>query len=315
LIGVRHRLAAGALLLVSGGAGLLLATTASVVAAPCAGEYAAQLHDIEAQLAAGAGVAGLVDRLRELGTEDGAGPALAPVITELEAGQLPAAEARLQAMSAALRPASGSGCAAAETGAARQALSGVYRSPAFAGLDQTSSASWLQQLVDAVGNFLSRAVGSVGRVALLTITAVIVAAVLGFAAWRLRQVTASGREPSPVGTAAPDGLNPDAEWARAVSAAERGEFREAVRRAFRSALLSLSLRGRLTVQPAWTSSELIAHARGDPELVDRLAPAAGGFDRAWYSGAAVGRADWETIREDCQAVRRLAAGGRAETPR
>ncbi len=294
---------------------LLLATAVSVLAAPCAGEYVAQLRGVEAQLAAGASTPGIVGQLQQLGTEDSAGPALAPVIAELESGQVAAAQARLGAIAAALQPASGSGCASAYTGGARRALAGVYRLPAFAGLDQSSSPSWLQQLIDAVGNFLSRTVGALGPGVVLTITALLVAAVLAFAAWRLRQVTASGREPGVPDASAPEGIDPDAEWARALTAAETGEFREAVRRAFRSALLSLSLRGRLAVQSAWTTTELIAHARADPELVDRLAPAAAGFDRAWYSGAAVVPADWEGIREDCQAVRRMAARGREATPR
>jgi hypothetical protein len=108
----------------------------------------------------------------------------------------------------------------------------------------------------------------------------------------------------------PAEADPEVEWAGALAASERGDFREAVRRAFRSALVSLVQRGRLPVQPAWTTPELLAHARGDPELSARLGPAAAGFDRAWYSEAPVDAERWEELRGQCQAIRALSGRGR-----
>ncbi|MGH7687266.1 MAG: DUF4129 domain-containing protein, partial [Candidatus Dormibacteria bacterium] len=72
------------------------------------------------------------------------------------------------------------------------------------------------------------------------------------------------------------------------------------------ALLTVAERGRLAVDPSWSTHELLAATRGDAGLLAALAPAAALFDRAWYSGAAVTEADWEQARERCAALRRLA---------
>jgi hypothetical protein len=83
-----------------------------------------------------------------------------------------------------------------------------------------------------------------------------------------------------------------------------------VRHAFRSALLAVATRGRLRVDAAWTTSELLARARGDADLLAALAPAADSFDRAWYSGRPVSQQDWELARDRCAAVRAVAAARR-----
>jgi hypothetical protein len=64
----------------------------------------------------------------------------------------------------------------------------------------------------------------------------------------------------------------------------------------------------LPVDASWTTRELLARAAGDADLVAALAPAAAAFDHAWYSGAAVGEAEWLVARDRCAAVRRLAGG-------
>jgi hypothetical protein len=92
----------------------------------------------------------------------------------------------------------------------------------------------------------------------------------------------------------------------AEASARQGDHRQAVRRAFRSALLSVAVRGRLMVDPSWTTHELLAATRADAALLTALAPAAASFDRAWYSGAAVTASDWDEARARCEAVRSLA---------
>ena len=142
------------------------------------------------------------------------------------------------------------------------------------------------------------------------LAAVLLGLVVAVAAWRIRQVMAAGREPRVAPGAALAEADAEAEWGRAIAAAERGDFRAAIRYAFRSALVSLVQRGRLPVQPAWTTPELLSHARGDPELSARLGPAAAGFDRAWYSEAPVDADRWEELRGECQAIRALTGRGR-----
>ncbi len=193
--------------------------------------------------------------------------------------------------------------------AARQRLDDVYRRPAFARLDQPHNPSFLSQLFDGLRRLAGGVGGALGPVGSVVAGAAVllVAVVLGLrlvrgaAGRRLRRVPEERREA---------GADPEAEWSAALAAAAAGDHREAVRRAFRSALLSVALRGRLPLDPSWTTRELLARAAGDADLVGALAPAAAAFDRAWYSGDAVGEADWLVARDRCAAVRRLAGARR-----
>jgi hypothetical protein len=296
--------------LLAAGAGLWLGT-APVAASVCSGAYVAQLAQVREQLEAGGSVPAALTQLRELALASGAEAALDPVIVDLQSGDPAGAEQLLGTTVATLRLPSGSGCGA-ETGAERRALSGVYGSPALAHLDQPASPNWAQQLLNAISGWVSGVVGGLGPLAAATVAALLLGGLLAFIAWRFRQVTAAGREPRAAPAAAGAGADAEAEWDRALVASDRGDFRTAIRHAFRSALVSLVRRGRLEVQPAWTTPELLAHARGDPELAARLAPAAAGFDRAWYSEAPVDSERWEEVRGHCQAIRALA--GRGRTP-
>ncbi len=189
--------------------------------------------------------------------------------------------------------------------AARQRLDDVYRRPAFARLDQPHNPSLLTRLFDGLRRLaggVGGALGPVGSVVagvavLLVALALVLRLVRGAAGRRVRRVSEDRRE---------EGADPEMEWSAALAAAAAGDHREAVRRAFRSALLSVALRGRLPVDASWTTRELLARAAGDADLVGALAPAAATFDRAWYSGDAVGEADWLIARDRCAAVRRLA---------
>ncbi|MGP8160062.1 MAG: DUF4129 domain-containing protein [Candidatus Dormibacteria bacterium] len=286
----------------------LLAGSVPVAASGCSGAYVAQLGQVRSELTEGGSVPAAEEQLQTLASADHAASALDPVIADLQSGDLAGAERLLGATVAALQV-SGSGCGA-ETGAERQALSRVYQSPAFANLDQPPSPNWLQQLGNAIAGFLGRVLGTLGPLGGGALAALLLALVAAVAAWRVRQVMASGRLPRPMPGAAPAEADAEAEWARALAASERGDFRLGVRHAFRSALVSLAQRGRLPVQPAWTTPELLDQARADPELTAQLAPAAAGFDRAWYSEAPVDADRWEEIRGHCQAIRALSGRGR-----
>ncbi|MBJ7596344.1 MAG: DUF4129 domain-containing protein, partial [Candidatus Dormibacteraeota bacterium] len=93
-----------------------------------------------------------------------------------------------------------------------------------------------------------------------------------------------------------------------------GEYREAVRRAFRSALLAVAVRGRVPIDAAWTTRELLQRIDAGGDVLVALAVAAALFERAWYSGVAVTRDDWTLAEERCATVRRLARGAGVTTP-
>lgn len=235
-----------------------------------------------------------------------------PVLSDLarDPADVHAARAKLQLLIAALQLPPGS--VAEDPSAARHTLNDVYRQDQFANLGKRNSSDLFSRigsgLVAAVRWLADHLVGSIGEVPSLIIAALVLAAIVAFVVYRLQRAgvraPAWGRLlPEPVAQS----LDPDDEWRLAVEAAARGDHREAVRHAFRSALLAIAVRGRLHVDAAWTTSELLARARGDADLVAALAPAADSFDRAWYSGRPVSQADWEVARERCDAVRRLAS--------
>jgi len=287
------------------GATALALGSVPATAAGCSAGYAAQLDQVRGQLEAGGSIPAAVERLRELGSADAASSALAPVIADLQSGDAAGAEQLLATTAATLEVVPGSDCTGL-TPSDRHALSGVYASPSFANLDQPPSPNWLQQIVAALGNALGGVLGALGPLGAGVLAALLLAVVIAIAAWRMRQVVAGGGELPAEPSAPPPGVDAEREWGRALAASDGGDFRAAIRHGFRSALVSLAQRGRLPVQPAWTTPELLAHARGDPELTAQLAPASAGFDRAWYSEAPVHAEDWEEVRGRCQAIRGLA---------
>jgi hypothetical protein len=293
------------LLLLLGTLAALALGAANPAAAACATEYLVSLQQVRSHLDSG-GAPEDPGTLRRIAAATSSASVLQPVIGDLEATppNLSDAKRRLDAILGALQLPPQTACGQ-DTAAARGALRDVYQSPVFDNLDQAPpppsqpSVSPLAGLLRAIGLPLA-----------ILILALILAAIAGYALWRLRGVSAgadtvAGEEPAVAGS------DPDAEWRQALDAAQRGDHREAIRRAFRSALLDVAGAGRLTMNAAWTTRELLAQASGDADLLAALAPAADAFDRAWYSGAAITAQDWEVARGRCQAVRSL-AGRRVE---
>jgi len=190
--------------------------------------------------------------------------------------------------------------------AASDLLHETYRSPVFRDLDAHADESLLERIGKAVRRALgghSLPDGLLGAV----LGALLVGAVIGLVVVVMRRAGMLGRTSrsamlEPPGTT----VDPDAEWRAAEAAAVAGDHREAIRRAFRSALLSVAVRGRLRVDPAWTTRELLARAGGDAALLGALAPAASLFELAWYSGRPISAAEWQVARARCAAVRALA---------
>ena len=193
--------------------------------------------------------------------------------------------------------------ATVDLGPARQRLDDVYARPPLNHLDAPHQESLLGRWARHLADLFPRAPGA-GRWLFLVLGALLLALVVWLVLRSLRGISA-GREARVADGASEVGSDPDAEWAAALDAARRGDHREAVRRGFRSALLAVA-RGRMAVDPAWTTRELLAHTRADTDLLAALAPAAATFDVAWYSRRPVTAADWAQQRRRCEAVRALA---------
>ena len=238
---------------------------------------------------------------------------LRPVITELQATppETALAKARLDSIAGTLALPKGSTCTADQR-PAMSTLHNVYASPVFANLDHKPAgpnpvSQFLSWVMSAIRWLLSHLTGTLGTGGTIALGAVLLGIALGLVAWKLRGIL-GGRAASVSAGFEPDSTDPNREWDLAGAAARRGEYREAIRRAFRSALLTVANQGRLAVDPAWTTHELLAATVGDAGLLAALAPAAALFDRAWYSGDPITAADWEHARARCQAVRELARG-------
>ena len=261
-------------------------------------------------------IPGAVTALQRATGAYGADSVLSPVIAELQETppRTAPAKARLDSIASTLALPQGTICNADQR-PAFSTLHNVYASPVFANLDHKPAgpnpvSQFLSWVASAVRWLLSHLTGALGTGGTVTLGAVLLGAALAFAAWKLRGVL-GGRVATTSAGPEPDTIDPNREWGLADDAARRGDYREAIRRAFRSALLTVANQGRLPVDPAWTTHELLAATVGDASLLAALAPAAALFDRAWYSGEAITAADWEQARARCRAVRDLA---RARVP-
>ncbi len=310
---MRGRWSGAAALLLAVAAMGLVATAARVQAAGCAAlDYQAALRSAAAALQhTPADVAGAQRQVSALvATEPTSTAALQPVLDDLSAAppHLDDARVRLDSMSATLAYPPRSVCNE-NSDAARGALHAVYGSPDFRHLDDSTQPGFLAGILNFLRDLLSRAAGALGPLGAVLLAIVVVGLGL-LLAWRRWQGSAARRgagfeEP------APGGDDPDAEWTAAQQAAAAGEYREAVRRAFRSALLEVATRGRLDIDPTWTTRELLQRSHADAGVLVALAAAAALFERAWYAGVAVGADDWTSAEQRCATVRQLARGSRA----
>jgi hypothetical protein len=230
---------------------------------------------------------------------------LGPIISGLTSkpADVPGSRQRLDLLAATLALPAGSACSV-DSQAARNVLHSVYASPVFADLDQNPAPSLFERIGAAINWILSHLFGLLGSGGSLALGLLVLAVILAFVIYRLRGVL-RGRPTSRREEPATAGDDPDYEWRLALAAAGRGDHREAIRRAFRSALLEVSGR-RARIDRAWTTREMLATLSADADLLAVLAPAAAAFDSAWYGGEAVGAAQWEAARARCEAVRSVA---------
>jgi len=307
----------------------LLAITASLLAiggvqaqtsttAPPGVQYVALLHDALDAMPQGGTVAPddpSLDSVRaplRAARELAPAPlAIAPILADLDRNPAALDDARsdLETLIAAVQLPPGA--VAEDPSAAKHSLDDVYNQSQFSGLGRRQANQDVfsrigQALLDFFRWLFGHTLGHLGLIPSLLLAALVIAAILAFVLLRLQRAGTRMPWRGAVTEPAAGGTDPEDEWRLAVQAAASGDHREAVRHAFRSALLAIAVAGRLPVDAAWTTSELLTRARGDADLVAALAPAADSFDRAWYSGRPVSREDWETGRDRCLAVRQLA---------
>ena len=230
---------------------------------------------------------------------------LAPIVTGLTAPSpdVAAGRQRIDRIVTTLALPAGSACNV-DSRAAENALHQVYASSVFADLDQNRPPSIFEQIGAAINWILSHLFGLLGSGGSILLGLLVLGAITAFVIYRLRGVV-GGRRALASDEPATRGDDPEREWQLALTAAQRGDHREAIRRAFRSALLDVADR-RAHLDRAWTTRELLATLSVDSELLAVVAPAAASFDRAWYGRAPVGAADWDIARARCEAVRRVA---------
>jgi Domain of unknown function (DUF4129) len=216
---------------------------------------------------------------------------------------VPGSRRRLDLLATTLALPPGSACNV-ESQAARNLLHSVYASQVFAELDQKPAPSWIERIGAAINWLLSHLYGLLGSGGSIALGLVVLALIAAFVIYRLRGVL-GGRAKAIKEEPATAGDDPDREWRLALAAAQRGDHREAIRRAFRSALLDISGR-RVRIDRAWTTREMLVTLSADADLLAVLAPAAAAFDSAWYGGEPVGAAEWDIARARCEAVRQVA---------
>jgi hypothetical protein len=232
-------------------------------------------------------------------------PVLAPIIGELTSTPPDTIRSKqhLDLLTTALALPAGSSCDVPSQDA-ENVLHSVYASHVFADLDQNQPPSVFQRIGAAINWIISHLYGILGNGGSIGLGALVVALIAAFVFYRLRGV-AGGRRAKQTQEPATVGDNPDDEWKLALAAAQRGDHREAIRRAFRSALLDVTGR-RARIDRAWTTREMLATISADAELLAVVAPAAAAFDRAWYGDFPVTPTDWDIARARCDAVRNVA---------
>jgi hypothetical protein len=180
----------------------------------------------------------------------------------------------------------------------------VYASSVFADLDQNQPPSIFSRIGAVINWILTHLFDLLGSGGSIALGVIVLGGLLAFVIYRFRGV-AGGRRAVGSEEPATAGNDPDREWQLALAAAQRGDNREAIRRAFRSALLEVADR-RTYIDRAWTTRELLATLSTDADLLAVVAPASASFDKAWYGGGTVDAADWDVARTRCEAVRSVA---------
>ena len=233
-------------------------------------------------------------------------PVLAPIIAGLTSTppDVSGSRQRLDLLTKTLALPAGSACNV-DSQDAENLLHSVYASPRFCrSRPEPGAVVDFAQIGAAINWVLSHLYGLLGNGGSIALGLLVLALIAAFVIYRLRGV-AGGRRAKQSQEPATAGDDPDNEWGLALAAAQRGDHREAIRRAFRSALLDVTGR-RARIDRAWTTREMLATISADADLLAVVAPAAAAFDSAWYGDVPVDAADWDAARARCEAVRKVA---------
>jgi hypothetical protein len=238
--------------------------------------------------------AALTDLTQAEALAPSSGADLSPIVASLSATppDIAGGKQRLDLLVQTLALPQGSVCHI-DSQQAENDLHQVYASNVFADLDQNPPPSIFSRIGAVINWILTHLFDLLGSGGSIALGVIVLGGVAG-----ARRVT-SAEEPASLGS------DPDHEWQLALSAAQRGDYREAIRRSFRAALLEVADR-RAHLDRAWTTREMLATLSTDADLLAVVAPAAASFDKAWYGGGPVDAADWDLARSRCEAVRRVA---------
>lgn len=230
---------------------------------------------------------------------------LAPIISGLGASppDIVGSRQRVDLIATTLALPAGSACVV-DSHVAENLLHQVYASSVFADLDQNQPPSIFERIGAVINWILSHLFSLLGSGGSIALGLVVLGLIVAFVVYRLRGVV-GGRRALGAEEPATAGNDPEREWQLGLAAAERGDYREAIRRAFRAALLDVGDR-RAYLDRSWTTKDMLATLAADADLLAVVAPAAASFDRAWYGVEPVGAAEWEAARGRCEAVRRVA---------
>lgn len=230
---------------------------------------------------------------------------LSPIIASLSASPpgIAGSKQRIDVIVQTLALPAGSVCHV-DSQQAENDLRQVYASSVFADLDQNQPPSIFSRIGSVINWILTHLFDVLGSGGSIALGVIVLGGLLALVIYRLRGV-AGGRRALAAEEPATLGNDPDHEWQLGLSAAQHGDYREAIRRAFRSALLEVADR-RAHLDRAWTTREMLTTLSTDADLLAVVAPAAASFDKAWYGGGAVDVADWDLASARCEAVRRVA---------
>ena len=237
-----------------------------------------------------------------------AGADLGPIIAAVSATppDLTGGRQRLATIASTLTLPSGSVCNV-DSQASLNLLHQVYSSSVFADLDQNQQPSILERIGEAINWLLSHLFGLLGTGGSIAVGLLVLAAIVAFVAYRVRGVVGPGAPSSRTSRA-------QRETTRTMSGASQWPPRSGAIIARRSGArfarrCSRSRDGERTWIVRGQLREMLATLSADAYLLAVLAPAAAAFDEAWYSGEAVGPAEWDLARARCEAVRRVARRG------
>jgi hypothetical protein len=237
---------------------------------------------------------------------------LSPIVASLSASppDIAGGKLRLDLIVQTLALPEGSVCHV-DSQQAENDLRQVYASSVFADLDQNQPPSIFSRIGAVINWILTHLFDLLGSGGSIALGVIVLGGLLALVIYRLRGVAGARRAMSAAEPASL-GSDPEREWQLALAAAQRADYREAIRRAFRSALLEVADR-RTYLDRAWTTREMLATLTTDTDLLAVVAPAAASFDKAWYGGGSVDPADWDLARSRCEAVRRVARHAAAKS--